>query len=118
MGDVQLCGYRLYQNHRRIEHPEPGRGRLEGCHERDDPDSYSGHALDCQKPVELTEHGLVVSDCGVQGLFPDEEMKQVVSLVQDLLTFHPLGYTGVQVVGYLLEFDDFSENPGGVLGGL
>ncbi len=43
-------------------------------------------------------------------------MKQVVTLVQDLLTFHPFGYALIQVIGYLLELDNLPQNAGSVVG--
>jgi hypothetical protein len=51
-------------------------------------------------------------------LFADDEMKQMVSLVEDLLPLHTLGYTGVRVVRNLLEVDNFSQDTCGVVGGL
>ncbi|AHH20991.1 hypothetical protein NONO_c62200 [Nocardia nova SH22a] len=45
-------------------------------------------------------------------------MKQMVTLIQDSLSFHPLGYPGIQIVGYLLEFDNLPEDSGGVFSGL
>ncbi|OBA52322.1 hypothetical protein A5789_26415 [Nocardia sp. 852002-51101_SCH5132738] len=53
---------------------------------------------------------MIITNGGVQGLFSDQEMKQVIALIQHTLSFDPGGYTFVQVVRHLLELDYFPQD--------
>ena len=48
----------------------------------------------------------------------DDEVESVIASVQDVLSFHALGHSGVEVVGNVVELDNLTHDRMGIFGGV
>ena len=79
----------------------------------------SGGEIDlAEKTFQLPAHHLGPADVRVQGLFAEDHVVPMLTVVQNLLALHALGHARRHVVGDAEEVDDLAEDHGRVRLGL
>ena len=120
LGDIESCGDAFGLHACFVEDPKASLGEAVACcGGGDDAQTDSGQRHDGQETVELSEHGVDVSDTGVQGLLFEDEGEAAISGVEDVLTLHAGGHGLLNIiVGQIEETVPEFQDTGRIVGGV